>query len=286
MEAAPSRTLLAHARPLLAGIVTGGLSSTPVAGRRTVFLAALVVTGALAATPARADGLLDPNRIARGYTATNGAHLAWLPSTSLGPLHAPRASSPAPSLGLELDPVGPAPLAPPASFAPNTAPEQAPKVFEEATQFEARGLGLGENLTRLQDALLPVGIGAHAVGDDLEALFAGLEDVDGRGRTFRAKNGRVLGDLSVSVGAGATRAGVADWWVGVATLGDLNPFRDLSAQLDIAVLTADTSGTAPLVVLRLRATYLGAFDGAGGAGGVTWGEEGASEFGVSIGLKF
>ncbi len=179
----------------------------------------------------------------------------------------------------------------PAEPAIQLAPGLAVADFEvvRALTFSGRDSGLAGAVSRLQSRLF-LGVGTYGSGDSGE-LYDGLSDsldVSARGRTVRSDDGRVLGDLTLAVGTTASRAGVLQWWQGQADFLDLNPFRDISAQFDLAILSSERAPDASVMVLRVRGSYLGAFGDTqrgSGQGGVAP-EVGDSELGLSFGLKF
>ncbi len=251
-------------------------------------LTAFVTAPALALEPARLQ--LDPTPIARRFSrqAASLDPIGLMSLASLAPVTTRArgdepASDESPS-ALEPLAVMPATL----SLAPGNAWLESSALLPALT-FSGEEGGLAATVARVQQRLF-LGVGAYSV-DDSGELYDGLESLDtsGRGRTLALGLGerRLLGDFTLSVGTASARADVLQWWEGQADLLDLNPFRDVSAQFDLAIVNGEQSDSS-VVVLRVRGAIYGAFGDAEAAanGNGAAPESGDSELGLSLGLKF
>lgn len=111
-----------------------------------------------------------------------------------------------------------------------------------------------------------------------------LEDDTDYGRTFAAANGSLRGDLTLVFGNVGSSATFEDVQTGRASLLDLNPFREIGAQFDLAILEDPWLDTGGVLIFRVRAAYLGLFDQV--QGGDTAGVAGESQVGCGLGIKW
>jgi hypothetical protein len=114
--------------------------------------------------------------------------------------------------------------------------------------------------------------------------LAELEDHADYGRTFAAANGSLRGDLTLVFGNVGSATTLEDVQEGRASFLDLNPFREIGAQFDLAILEDPFLGTGGILIFRLRAAYLGLFDQV--QGGDTAGVAGESQVGCGLGVKW
>jgi hypothetical protein len=150
------------------------------------------------------------------------------------------------------------------------------------------GGGILDQLRRWQRSL-SLRVGAHRRTTRGGERWEGLAETDigdDLGRTFSAAGGRVLGDLSLLVGNVGSAASFDQVAAGEAGLLALNPFREVGAQIDITILENPVFlPGSPVIVLRLRAAYIGLFEKLGGVGDSA-GVAAESELGVALALKW
>ena len=251
-------------------------------------LVALVVVCSLSPAAQARERALDPCAIAQGYAEEQepepialelllyrpGRRPEWLPP----PLYT------APTMGdllvaarLDTHPA----LDPP-------APLLASLGFDGDTSLVAR-------LTTLQSRLF-VRFGAYSGDREQQAEvrqghFAGLTNSDEhRGQTLSLGGGAVLGDLSLSVGTVESGVTLAQVMAGQATVLDLNPFRDVRAQFDLAFAALPRGLRkrlpAPLLIVRISMAYLDAFTRASTGTNNTGGVDTDSEVGLAGGVTW
>lgn len=147
-------------------------------------------------------------------------------------------------------------------------------------------LALVVRLQRWQRRLaFRVGASDHDEGG--QENFEGLGELDDDadyGRTFAAADGSLRGDLTLVFGRVGSATTLEDVQEGRASLLDLNPFREIGAQFDLTILEDPWLGTGGVLILRLRAAYLGLFDQV--QGGDTAGVAGESQVGCGMGVKW
>jgi len=251
------------------------------------FALSLAPSGARAADPpsplAVVSSFLDPDRIALSYAVNSSAGAFSL----LGPAglqlsagapedHEPAAYRPEPLV-----------LAPPQGLALiPTARKIAGQRFDQSTRFQATETGLAGDVIKVRRRLL-LDVNTFSSGDSTET-WHGLDqlDVRDRGRTLRLADGRVLGDVTLGVGTDTSQSNVAGWMAGEAGLTSLNPFRDVSAQIDLTILEEGGTSDPSLLVLRLRGAYVGAIDLGEEASTAGDGRSNGSEIGLSLGVRW
>ena len=153
--------------------------------------------------------------------------------------------------------------------------------FEHANTF-----ALVVRLQRWQRRLaFRVGAAEHDAGGqhNFDGL-AELEDDADYGRTFAAANGSLRGDLTLVFGNVGSSTTFDDVQQGRANILDLNPFREVAAQFDLAILEDPFLDTGGVLIFRVRAAYLGLFDQV--QGGDTAGVAGESQVGCGLGIKW
>lgn len=111
-----------------------------------------------------------------------------------------------------------------------------------------------------------------------------LEQDADYGRTFAAANGSLRGDLTLVFGNVGSSTTLVDVQEGRASVLDLNPFREIGAQFDLAIFEDADDRNAGIAILRIRAAYLGLFDRV--QGGDSAGVAGESQLGCGVGVKW
>lgn len=111
-----------------------------------------------------------------------------------------------------------------------------------------------------------------------------LEQDADYGRTFAAADGSLRGDLTLVFGNVGSTTTFEDVQQGRASLLDLNPFREVGAQFDLAILEDPFLDTGGVLIFRVRAAYLGLFDQV--QGGDTAGVAGESQVACGLGIKW
>lgn len=130
-------------------------------------------------------------------------------------------------------------------------------------------------------------VGASERDEGGQHHFDGLgeleEDAD-YGRTFAAANGSLRGDLTLVFGNVGSATTLEDVQEGRANFLDLNPFREIGAQFDLAILEDPSGEGGGVLIFRVRAAYLGLFDRV--QGGDSAGVAGESQAGCGLGIKW
>lgn len=161
------------------------------------------------------------------------------------------------------------------------------QVFVQATAFQAEE----ENVVfRLQRKLI-VDVSAYSstqeAGGGRNEHWKDIlsDETETRGRTLQVNGGRVLGDLTLSVGTVGADATLFEVLNGTKTAMQLNPFKDVSCTFDLTIMGGADWRTQDhaIVVIRLRAAYIDFLHGVADSPEASTGD---SELGASFGLKW
>lgn len=245
-------------------------------------------SGARAADPpapfAVVTSFLDPDRIALRYAVNSSAGAFSLVGPAGFRLSAAEPSDDGPP-PLHADPVVLHHPRPRLGLTP-VGRQLSALSFDESTRFEATEGGLAGDVIKVRRRLL-LDVGTFSAGDSTET-WHGLDqlDVRDRGRTLRLADGRVLGDVTLGVGTDTSQSNVAGWMAGESGLTSLNPFRDVSAQIDLTILEDGRTTDPSLLVLRLRGAYVGAIDLGEEAASAADSRSNGSEIGLSLGVRW